>query len=344
MLAVLVTLASFFALKATASFTLPLAFAIFLLALVWPLQRWLKRFVPSGIAMAVCLVVVVACAAGLGQSIAESLDEVKDHAGRYTAQLEQTLGSLRDVLKPLGIRVPTRIENLPVPGGTGRIVTFVSERAVALVGGIVLTLAFLGLGLLEVPGFAEKLKLGERHHDRTHWPSVLRRIGTSFQRYIVVRTAVGLITGVGTGLGAWIIGLDFWYIWGLLNFLLNYIPTLGSIIGVIPPVVFALLQFGSWGMAALTLAVIGGVQLVMGNWIDPLMQGRYLSLSSLVVLLSVALWGWVWGIPGAFIGVPLTVAVVLTCREFESTRWIAMALADRPEEALRSTSEPSDAR
>jgi predicted PurR-regulated permease PerM len=113
----------------------------------------------------------------------------------------------------------------------------------------------------------------------------------------------------------------------VLNFLLNYIPTLGSILGVIPPVLFGLVQ-GGWRLGALALVAVGGVQLVMGTLVDPRLQGRYLRLSPLVVLFSVAFWEWLWGIPGAFIGVPLTVGLVITLARFESTRWVAVLLSD----------------
>jgi predicted PurR-regulated permease PerM len=81
-------------------------------------------------------------------------------------------------------------------------------------------------------------------------------------------------------------------------------------------------------MALLVLLGVGGVQFVMGQYIDPLLQGKYLALSPLVVLLSVTFWGWLWGVAGAFIGVPLTIGIVITCRHFERTRWIATLLAE----------------
>jgi hypothetical protein len=106
-------------------------------------------------------------------------------------------------------------------------------------------------------------------------------------------------------------------------------PTIGSILGVLPPALYALAQSdGGMGLALLSLGVIGGIQLIMGNYIDPLVQGRVLSLSPLIVLFSVAFWGWMWGVAGAFIGVPITIATVLICRRFESTRWIATLLAE----------------
>lgn len=123
-------------------------------------------------------------------------------------------------------------------------------------------------------------------------------------------------------------GLDFAFVWGFINFLLNYIPTLGAIIGVIPVSAFALVEFGIGIKALLVLLGISGIQIVMGIYLDPLLQGRQLSLSPLVVLFSVTFWGWLWGVPGAFIAIPITIALVIACEQYERTRWISVLLAD----------------
>lgn len=329
LLAVLLTIVAAFALRETASVTLPLAFAIFLVALHWPLQRRLQEHVPKGIAVILTLIVFATVVGGFVWALLESADEVKDSAGKYSGELNQTVEGTKAWLAQRGIDIEAT-----GGGALQSVAKSLSRSLFDFVGGAVLVIAFLGLGLLEVRDFKAKLnRIVARGPDDVHWSNVLRRIGTQFQRYVVVRTGIGALTGVGCGAGALIIGLDFWYIWGILNFLLNYIPTLGSIIGVIPPVLFAWFQFGDPMMVLLTLAVVGGVQLVMGNWIDPLVQGKYLQLSPLVVLLSVTFWAWVWGIPGALIGVPLTIGAVLVAREFDSTRWIAVVLAGPPDVA-----------
>jgi AI-2 transport protein TqsA len=107
----------------------------------------------------------------------------------------------------------------------------------------------------------------------------------------VVCTVIGLITGVLIWLLCLIMGLDFAFVWGFINFLLNYIPTLGAIIGVMPVSAFALVEFGIGVKALLVLLGISGIQIVMGIYLDPLLQGRQLSLSPLVVLFSVTFLG-----------------------------------------------------
>ena len=326
LLAILTVIAVAFALRETASVTLPIAFAIFLVALHWPLQRRLVAIMPRGAAVAISLIVFLAVTTGFGWVLLESADEVKDDSSRYAPQVESMIATTKEWLSQKGIEVGGQ------SGGGDALRRFaagVSRAAVDLLGGFVLVLGFLGLGLLEVRDVKKKLRAGVRsRREEGHWSLVMKRIGTQFQRYVVVRTVIGVITGVACGLGGALMGLDYWFIWGLLSFLLNYIPTIGSVVAVVPPVAFAWFQFQDPMMALVALAIFGGVQLLLGNWIDPLIQGKYLRLSPFIVLLSVTFWGWVWGIPGALIGVPLTIGAMLVCREFESTRWIALMLSD----------------
>jgi AI-2 transport protein TqsA len=101
---------------------------------------------------------------------------------------------------------------------------------------------------------------------------------------------------------------------------------------VIPPSLFALIQFDGLGRPLLVFLGMAVLQLVCGNYVDPLIQGHYLSLSPVVVLVSILLWGWIWGIPGAFLGVPITIGLVVTADHFPKTRWIARLLSEAPKE------------
>ena len=335
------------ALKLTQSVTLPLAFALFLVALFWPLQRWLVQRMKQG---AATLTTLAACLVALTLFVGTvwlCVNEVAEQWPRYKGQFQQFGQQARSWLQGHGLPVPGLLAEGSGSGSSsssgGGMAATLASRTFSFIGGFVLVIAFFVLGLLEVDDFAAKLERIVPGHRHEVWLDPTRRIAHDFQRYLVVRTVVGLITGAGTYLAALLIGLDFALVWGLLNFLLNYIPTLGSIIGVVPPTLFALVQFDGLGMALLTLLAVGGVQLVMGNYVDPLLQGKYLSLSPLVVLLSVAFWGWLWGIAGAFIGIPLTVAAVIACDRFEQTKWIATLLARRPEAPAEESETPGEA-
>jgi predicted PurR-regulated permease PerM len=147
------------------------------------------------------------------------------------------------------------------------------------------------------------------------------------RRYLLVMTFTSFLTGILTIVWCLIIGVDLALVWGLIAFVLNYIPTLGSIIAVIPPSLIAFL-FQGIGRGIATLIGLAAIQVVMGNFVDPRLQGKTLQLSPFVALVSIIFWGWVWGIPGALLGVPMTIAIVLLCQEFEVTRGIAIVLGE----------------
>jgi predicted PurR-regulated permease PerM len=327
LLAIIAVILVGWVLKVTASVTLPLVFALFLAAIFWPLQRRFATHMPRGAAVLLSLlafILVVTVFVGLlwisGMVVAQGWQPYSEQFAQYQQQAQSWLQRF----------------GLSLPGGGGQdgsgitqsILTWVGGRITGFLTAFVLVIAFLVFGLLEAPDFQAKLGSIVPQQRVNAWFDAINTITSDFQRYIIVRTLIGVITGVLVALFSWLIGLDFALIWGLTNFLLNYIPTLGSIVAVVPPVLFGLVQFQSIPMALLVLLGVGGVQFVMGQYIDPLLQGKYLALSPLVVLLSVTFWGWLWGVAGAFIGVPLTIGIVITCRHFERTRWIATLLAE----------------
>ena len=324
LLAVIATIMVIAALKISLSVMLPLVFALFLIAVFWPLQRRLEDYVPRGAAAVLTLLTFILVMSLFCAALWFSIETAASKAPEYEQQFVYYGKQVQTTAASYGLTLRGPEES----GSVKTLAIDVSKQLISFFTGSVLVMAFFVLGLAEVHAYRDKFNrsLGKAHSEE-HWLEVAYRISSNFQRYIVVRTVIGLITGSLVALSAWIIGLDFALIWGLGNFLLNYIPTLGSIIGVVPPTLFALAQFQSVEMTLLVLLCVGGVQLIMGNYIDPLLQGRYLALSPLVVLFSVVLWGWVWGIVGAFISVPLTVGIVITCQQFKRTRWIATLLA-----------------
>ena len=137
------------------------------------------------------------------------------------------------------------------------------------------------------------------------------------QRYLALKTVLSLVTGVAIGVGAWLLGIDFALLWGFLAFVLNYVPSIGSIIAAIPALVIALLQFGpgrAFGLGAVYLVV----NLVIGNFADPIIIGRQLRLSPIVVLISLVFWGWTLGLVGMFLAVPLTIALRIMLESSEA--------------------------
>jgi AI-2 transport protein TqsA len=337
------------ALKIAATVAMPLAFALFLVAVFWPLQLRLEQHLPRGVAMLIALLVFLAVIALFVASFWWSGQLLADSSDEYRQEFQQLYDALRPMLEPLtGAGGPAEDATAKVSDFAPNVLLALSDWVFSFSGALVLIIAFFVLGLLEVHDFRDKLAHALPADENARWFDSLKRVVTDFQIYIVVRTIIGLITGVLIWLLCLIVGLDFAFIWGFINFLLNYIPTLGSIIGVVPVSTFALVEFGIGIKALLVLLGVSAIQIVMGVYVDPLLQGRQLSLSPLVILFSVTFWGWLWGVPGAFIGIPITIAIVIACDQYERTRWLSVLLAssrhkpavgDAADTALRAEEE-----
>jgi AI-2 transport protein TqsA len=155
---------------------------------------------------------------------------------------------------------------------------------------------------------------------------------------------MSLTTGLLIGVLAWFAGLDFPILLGLIGFVLNYIPTVGSIVAAIPALLLSLVQFGSLGNFILVMVGYGAINTVFGNILEPNLMGRRLGLSTLVVILSLLFWAWLWGPVGALLAVPLTMVVKIMLENTEDLRWVAILLDKSPPQmtpgfAIQSPSE-----
>jgi AI-2 transport protein TqsA len=130
-------------------------------------------------------------------------------------------------------------------------------------------------------------------------------------------------------------GLDLVLVWGVVNFLLNFIPIVGNIIGIIPPTLYALIQFQSLWWTIVVFFGFAVLQIIISNVVYPTLQGRGLSIPPIVILVSLAFWGWLRGIAGALLAVPITAALLIVCERFCSTEWIARLHSSREDGAFR---------
>ena len=330
LLAIIAVVVGFAALKVTQPITLPLVFAIVLLLFFRPLQVWLDQRLPRWVSpLAVMLIVLGLLALG-ALAVAYGVSVVAPEVPRLADQVRPQLESLRSRLQGMGVSLPSGSGGGGSSSGAsqaaGGILSGLGSFASAL-GIAVLSLTTLVFLLVEVKGYRKKLEQGV--FPSPNGEKVLdafTRMTGKFVRYFLVQTFSSVVTGILTGLYCWLIGIEFPFVWGLLATVLNFIPTVGSIVAIVPPTLFAL-AFGGFGTAALAFVGLSIIQFTMGNVVDPVLQGRAIQVSETVVLLSVVFWGGVWGIGGAFIAVPLTIAVVLLCEEFEPTRPIARFLS-----------------
>jgi len=190
---------------------------------------------------------------------------------------------------------------------------------------IVLTMVFI---LLEAGSLRTKMSAVLAERDEEGHEGVLvttRQFLNNLGRYLGIKTLVSLATGLLIGLLTWAIGLDFPLLWALLAFLLNYIPTIGSILAAVPAVLLALVTLGLGPMLA-TLAAFMGVNILFGNFLEPRLLGHGVGISPLVVFVGLFFWGWVFGPVGMLLSVPLTMTVKMAVESSERTRWLGLLL------------------
>ena len=157
--------------------------------------------------------------------------------------------------------------------------------------------------------------------------SILTRINERIGRYLFVKTTVNIILGA-ISLGIMLLlGIEFALFWAVLIAFLNYIPYIGSLLGVLFPVLLSLAQFGTLWMAGVVLVSLSAAQILVGAYLEPRMMGRAFNLSPFFVLLALAFWSALWGLPGALLAVPMTASIVLVLAEIEATRPIAVMLS-----------------
>lgn len=192
---------------------------------------------------------------------------------------------------------------------------------------ILLYMLFL---LLEEPIFPYKLKAMYPDKKRLdHVKTLIGKIDASVGSYIALKTVVSLTTGVLSYIALLFIGVDAPVFWAFLIFILNFIPTIGSLIATTFPTFFALLQFGELTPAILVLGIVGVIQLIVGNLVEPKLMGNTLNISPLVVFIALAVGGVIWGITGMLLSVPITVVLIIIMSEFPETRSIAILLSQK---------------
>lgn len=191
---------------------------------------------------------------------------------------------------------------------------------------IVLYVIFL---LLEESTFPIKHKILAGHPERyAETRQLVRNIDASFGRYFSIKTLTSLITAVLSYFVLLLLGVDTPLLWAIVIFLLNYIPSIGSLIATTFPAIIAVLQAGDWWPGLWVLICVGIIQVAVGNFLEPRWMGNSLNISPLVVILSLVAWGAIWGVMGMILSVPIMVMLIIVFARFESTRNIAVLLSE----------------
>lgn len=333
----LVSLAAFVifiaGLRAANSLIVPFLLSIFLAVITSPLMIQLKKY---GIRQSVSVVIILFGVLGmlwvLIQVAGSSINQFARDAGIYQRRLEVI--SFEWTMRLRDWNVIDENTALDDFFNFAVIMRQVVNTLTAFLRGMVtntflvlLTVMFL---LFELAGLPKKLLMafGPDHPSVPGWT----RFTESLNRYLAIKSVISLLTGLCAFLLTTFIGLDYALLWGILAFLLNYVPNIGSILAAIPPVLLALVKFDTAAQAVWTLVGYVLINLTFGNLIEPRVMGKGLGLSTLVVWLSLIFWGWVFGPIGMLLSVPLTMVVKIAMESKEETMWLAVMLGSDPGE------------
>ncbi len=320
-------------LRAGAPVLLPFSVAAFLAMMSLPVMFQCQRRLPSWAAIVVTLLVTVSVFTGLVLIGTQSVSELQPQLPRYQAGVQRLWSDFTNWLTARGLGSEEYLQGLAqldpdrifdFVGGTVRQVAGFFSSAFL----VFLIMAFM---LAEATVFPFKFRaiLGPQLGEGRRFNKIIKEV----QAYLGVKTLVSLGTGLAIGLFAWVLKLDFPILLGLIGFVLNYVPTVGSILAAIPAIVLSLIQFGTPAHAIAVGAGYLGINTLLGNMLEPYLMGRRLGLSTLVIILSLVFWGWVWGPIGAILAVPLTMVVKIMLENTEDLRWVAILLDKSPPQA-----------
>lgn len=321
-----------FGMRTAAPILVPIALALFLTILSLPLLVGLQlRRVPSPVAVFLTILLNIAVLAVLVLIVSQSVNEFRIALPRYIGQFQVMLVEVQAWL--VERRVPVSdvvLTDLLNPEYVINLVSGTLRGIAWTVSNAFLILIIMVFMLAETAAFPDKLRavLGSRDADLSRFAKITYEV----QLYLSIKTVISLITGTLVGLWVWILGVDFPLFWGLIAFLFNFVPSVGSILAAIPPILLGLIQYGP-GNALLVMLGYLAVNVTLGNIIEPNLMGRRLGLSTLVVILSLVFWGWVWGPVGMLLSLPMTMIVKIMLENTHDMRWIAILLGNRATEA-----------
>lgn len=315
----------------------PLALAVFLAVMVDGFARVIRTrlpWVPHRAALPLAIVLSVLL---FGISTFVIAENATSFVGQLVAYTPRLNGIIAQVAGWLNIAVPPTVNDLFTQLNPSAYLADVAKGLQGFASDAFFILIYLGFIIASRRGFQRKIiGLFPHQAERHEALAAFRRIRDGVERYLWVQTVTGLIIAVSSWIAMMVIGLDNAVFWAFLIFIASYIPVIGGAVGILAPPIFAIIQFSTFWPAIILLAVLQAIQFVVGNIILPRMQGDSLNMDPIVVLLSLAFWGVIWGMAGMFLSTPLTVMAMVILAQFDGSRWLAVLLsADGEPEKLR---------
>ncbi|HHJ40373.1 MAG: hypothetical protein AXA67_06040 [Methylothermaceae bacteria B42] len=315
--------------QAAASLLTPFLLSVFIAIIGWPVLDWLhRRGWPWGVAITVVVLGLLVIMMLMGVFVGKSIDSFIENLPSYQNRLRENTAGLFAHLQRYGFN--TSYDVIEQYTDPGKIMQFAGKMLTALGGAFTntaLILFYVAFIFLEAVILPDKLKMA---FGDSRFAARFEDFFVKLRRYLNLKTLISLATGVAVALWLVIVGVDYPVLWGVVAFVLNFIPNIGSFIAAVPAILLALVQLGL-GPAFYTALGYLVINTIIGGIIDPRVVGSGLGLSTLVVFLSLMFWGWILGPVGMFLSVPMTIIVKMFLESHPETRWIAVLLGSGKE-------------
>ncbi len=325
----------------------PLALAVFIWLIIDGFARWLdklSRFIPYPLALSIAILIVVAAMIGIGVVIADTVTGVVHESPKYARRFGEIFNWIGKVTRQPDLSWATIDNQFDVESKLSGLIGLFASSIQSVLSNFFVIALYVGFLFAAQSSFPKKMDdLFPDQSRRAQAHKVVTRIRLSIEKYLGVQTVISLLQTVISYIIMVSMGLDNALFWSLVIFILNYIPIIGGLGAFVMPSLFALVQFDHTGKVLLLAGLLLGFQSLIGNTLQPKMMGDSMNLSALVVVLSITLWGALWGGVGAFLSAPLTVIIMIVLAQFPTTRWIAVLLSSDGEPDLDETEKKRQA-
>lgn len=304
----------------------PIAGALFIIAIVWPIQDRLQRHLPQLVALAIVVVFTVAVFAIFGSTVAWGFGRIGRSLIAEAPRFQMLYDQAAAWLETHGVAVNGLWAEHFDMRWLVRALQGVSARLNTMLSFWLVVLVYVLLGLLEIGPVKRRIHSALDEDAARVLITGSSLTAAKLRRYLLIRTIMSIATGGMVYALATVLGLQLAAEWGVIAFTLNFIPFIGPFIATVLPTLYALAQFESLQSALVVFACLNLIQFVIGSYVEPRVAGKKLAISPFVVLFSVFLWTFLWGLFGAFIGVPIAIAGLTFCAQSRSARWLAILL------------------
>jgi len=290
-------------------------------------SAFIRRYIPNWLKNGLASIIIFGAIFFIGQMLTANIQNLANSYNQYLTNIEAIALKINETFK---IDLTKEITSFVLEFDFSSYLQSLFNSLSEILGNMVMIIFYVVFLFIEESLFQHKIKLiSSSENNFNKISGILTKIDKSMSSYISLKSLVSLLTTTLSYFILLAVGIDSPLFWAFLIFIFNFIPSIGPILGTLLPALFSLIQFGEFSPALVILFGVGGVSVLVGSLVEPKLMGNTLNISPLVAILSLALWGSIWGIIGMLLSVPITVAMIIIFSQFPNTRSIAILLSEK---------------